>query len=79
MSRSAGGRLESCKLDDSNNETGERMKRRKLGSQGLETSCMGLGCMGMSDVYGPADRSESVEQAGYGAVGQLISVRTERR
>jgi aryl-alcohol dehydrogenase-like predicted oxidoreductase len=33
---------------------------RKLGSQGLEVSAIGLGCMGMSQSYGPADESESV-------------------
>ncbi|KAL6961525.1 hypothetical protein U1Q18_039295 [Sarracenia purpurea var. burkii] len=29
------------------------VRRRKLGSQGLEVSAIGLGCMGMSSVYGP--------------------------
>jgi aryl-alcohol dehydrogenase-like predicted oxidoreductase len=33
---------------------------RKLGSQGLEVSAIGLGCMGMSQSYGPADETESV-------------------
>jgi aryl-alcohol dehydrogenase-like predicted oxidoreductase len=33
---------------------------RKLGRQGLEVSMIGLGCMGMSQSYGPADESESV-------------------
>jgi aryl-alcohol dehydrogenase-like predicted oxidoreductase len=32
----------------------------KLGSQGLEVSRQGLGCMGMSEFYGDADESESV-------------------
>jgi aryl-alcohol dehydrogenase-like predicted oxidoreductase len=32
----------------------------KLGSQGLETSRQGLGCMGMSEFYGDADDSESI-------------------
>src|ERR1700682_6805497 len=33
---------------------------RKLGSQGLEVSAIGLGCMGMSQAYGPADEAESI-------------------
>lgn len=33
---------------------------RKLGSLGLEVSAIGLGCMGMSQSYGPADETESV-------------------
>jgi aryl-alcohol dehydrogenase-like predicted oxidoreductase len=33
---------------------------RKLGSQGLEVSAIGLGCMGMSQSYGPADETESI-------------------
>jgi len=33
---------------------------RKLGSQGFEVSAIGLGCMGMSQSYGPADEAESI-------------------
>ncbi len=36
------------------------MQKRKLGSQGLEVSAIGLGCMGMSQSYGPADETESI-------------------
>jgi len=36
------------------------MKTRKLGSTGPVVSAFGLGCMGMSDMYGPADRAESL-------------------
>ncbi len=36
------------------------MERRKLGSQGLEVSAVGLGCMGMSEFYGGASEAESI-------------------
>jgi aryl-alcohol dehydrogenase-like predicted oxidoreductase len=36
------------------------MEQRTLGSQGLRVSAMGLGCMGMSQSYGPADEQESI-------------------
>lgn len=36
------------------------MRHRKLGSQGLEVSAIGLGCMGMSTAYGPNNDDESI-------------------
>jgi aryl-alcohol dehydrogenase-like predicted oxidoreductase len=36
------------------------MKTRKLGTQGLQVSALGLGCMGMSEFYGPRDDAEAV-------------------
>ncbi len=36
------------------------MRRRRLGASGPEVGEIGLGCMGMSDFYGPAERSESL-------------------
>jgi aryl-alcohol dehydrogenase-like predicted oxidoreductase len=34
--------------------------RRRLGAPGLETSAIGLGCMGMSEFYGTADEGEAI-------------------
>jgi aryl-alcohol dehydrogenase-like predicted oxidoreductase len=36
------------------------MQMRTVGTTGPQVSALGLGCMGMSDMYGPADRSESL-------------------
>ena len=36
------------------------MDTRKLGTQGLEVSALGLGCMGMSEFYGTTDESEAI-------------------
>jgi aryl-alcohol dehydrogenase-like predicted oxidoreductase len=37
-----------------------RTPTRTLGTQGLETFPLGLGCMGMSEFYGPSNEAESV-------------------
>src|SRR5690242_17726938 len=36
------------------------MDYRRLGENGPSVSALGLGCMGMSGMYGPADRAESL-------------------
>jgi aryl-alcohol dehydrogenase-like predicted oxidoreductase len=36
------------------------MEQRKLGTQGLQVSAQGLGCMGMSEFYGATDEQESL-------------------
>ena len=36
------------------------MQTRQLGTSGLFTSALGLGCMGMSEFYGPGDETESI-------------------
>jgi aryl-alcohol dehydrogenase-like predicted oxidoreductase len=37
-----------------------KMRTRHLGSTGPVVSELGLGCMGMSDLYGPSDRNEGI-------------------
>jgi aryl-alcohol dehydrogenase-like predicted oxidoreductase len=37
-----------------------KMQHRRLGTMGPAVSAIGLGCMGMSGMYGPADRRESI-------------------
>ena len=41
-------------------KTTTMMKQRQLGRSGLTVSALGLGCMGMSEFYGPRDEAESV-------------------
>src|SRR3546814_17055953 len=41
-------------------ETSMSLSTRKLGHQGLEVPTLGLGWMGMSQSYGPADDDESI-------------------
>ena len=36
------------------------MQQRQLGKRGPKVSALGLGCMGMSGMYGPADQQESI-------------------
>ena len=36
------------------------MDKRRLGTQGLEVSTLGLGCMGMSEFYGTTDEGEAI-------------------
>jgi hypothetical protein len=36
------------------------MQKRSLGRSGLSVSALGLGCMGMSEFYGPGDERESI-------------------
>ena len=40
--------------------TGTQAEPRQLGSQGPTVFPLALGCMGMSDLYGPADEKESI-------------------
>src|SRR4051794_36085807 len=40
--------------------THDPVPTRQLGRSGLTVSALGLGCMGMSQSYGPADRDESI-------------------
>jgi aryl-alcohol dehydrogenase-like predicted oxidoreductase len=35
-------------------------KKRRIGSQGLQASLIGLGCMGMSEFYGPSNEKDSI-------------------
>ena len=45
------------------------MDRRRLGTQGLEASAEGLGCMGMTWAYGPGD-----EQSGLATIHRALEL-----
>ena len=49
------------------------MNQRKLGTQGLTVSALGLGCMGMSEFYGTRDDQESIATI-HRAVGFGVSL-----
>jgi aryl-alcohol dehydrogenase-like predicted oxidoreductase len=43
----------------------DAIPRRSLGREGLTVSAIGLGCMGMSDFYGPADEATNLAVLGH--------------
>src|SRR5216684_3460265 len=54
------GKLANCMDLVSKEEHVNGMDRVRLGTQGLLVSNLGLGCMGMSGVYGRRDEAESI-------------------
>ena len=52
-------RLEFSRANNSlHSMTASNLPRRRLGSSGPEVSCVGLGCMGMSEFYSPAEMND---------------------
>jgi aryl-alcohol dehydrogenase-like predicted oxidoreductase len=49
-----------CILEDEHPTKEDPVHDRQLGTDGPRVSALGLGAMGMSDLYGPADETESV-------------------
>jgi aryl-alcohol dehydrogenase-like predicted oxidoreductase len=54
------GRWRPGSLADEDSDMTSSVGTRTLGRDGLAVSSLGLGCMGMSQSYGPADRDESI-------------------
>ncbi len=52
------------------------MKTRTLGRTGPTVSALGLGCMGMSDLYGPADRQAAFDTIARAAEAGIILLDT---
>ena len=52
---------------------------RTLGTSGLEVSCLGLGCMGMSSFYGPGDQDEATATIHRALGARRHAVRHRRR
>jgi aryl-alcohol dehydrogenase-like predicted oxidoreductase len=50
------------------------MKMRKLGNSNLEVSALGLGCMGMTGVYGPATDRRAMIELLRAAVGRGVTL-----
>src|SRR3954452_25345483 len=51
------------------------MQSRTLGANRLQVSCLGLGCMGMSEFYGARDDQESlapIDRALHAAINFLV-------